>query len=1115
MKRHRLPSASRVALATLILLSLLLPPEATDVALAYGTDIPEPLSKESTYRMYVDSEVADKGYTLIAPYLEDEVTLIDDDGAVVHKWSSDRSTMGTALLLKDGTLLRGRSGTCAQHNGVHRLDWDGTVLWDYTPPDEFIWHHDVEPMPNGNILINTILVYTSKQAVEMGRNPSMTSHLFFAEPILEVKPNGTAGGDIVWMWNPMDHLVQDYDPEKANYGVVKDHPELIDINHPWGNEADWQHSNSVSFNPELDQVMITNRNLDEIWVIDHNTTKAEAAGHTGGAHGRGGDLLYRWGNPQAYDAGNGSGHILYGPHDAHWIKPGLPGEGNILIFNNGINSIESRPEGWYSTVEEVVPPINATGGYDLVQGSAYGPSDSVWRYNASPPESFFAATMAGAQRLPNGNTLVCGGSSGKNREVTPDNEVVWEYNLCTMFQASRYYPPALDMDPVVNATEDTPLRIDVSPSISDPDTDHDDLTIDAVSPHAMVAGHDLLLLYPEEITSEVFNLSVSDGIFKLGMDVRVNITPANDPPLLAPVPDIAAIEDVPFLLRLRPVISDPDDAFEQMSITVDSPFVTVDGDSLSLLYPDGVLTDSFLLSVSDGELVDSAEVLVNVTPVNDPPTVDRIQRQEGVEDVPWTLDLGAYIRDIDSPVEGLSVESDSMYTSVSGLNLTLLYPEGMIMEVVFLTVSDGEDDTFARFNVTVEPVNDPPVIEDIPPLDIREDEPYVLDIGPAISDVDTLLEGLVLRVDSPYIEVGGLVLGLLYPNGVLHDEVTVEVWDADLHASTTLVIDVEPVNDPPAIADIPPLRINEDVPSSLDLGPYISDIDTPAEGLVLRVDSPFVTVVGHTLSIRYPDGVLHDELTIDVWDGHLNDSTTLVVDVGPVNDPPRWAPMPDLTAVEDVEGQFYLAPYFDDIDTPFGQLAVEASSSYGSLVDGNFIFIYPDGVLGETVTLTLTDGEFRVIHLLNVTVSPVNDAPELSGARVEPPEGGAVTSFRFIVVLRDVDMGPDAPVVVEVEVDGIRYRCSRDEPSGGPAEGTAAFLLEMELGPGTHMFRFTADDGDGGVATTETYMLTVDEIEGTTHLTSIMISSLIAGAAVPMAVAAFLMVRRRSSGPPA
>jgi len=152
---------------------------------------------------------------------------------------------------------------------------------------------------------------------------------------------------------------------------------------------------------------------------------------------------------------------------------------------------------------------------------------------------------------------------------------------------------------------------------------------------------------------------------------------------------------------------------------------------------------------------------------------------------------------------------------------------------------------------------------------------------------------------------------------------------------------------------------------------------------------------------------------------------------------------------------------------------------------------------------------------LNVTVSPVNDAPELSGARVEPPEGGAVTSFRFIVVLRDVDMGPDAPVVVEVEVDGVRYRCSRDEPSGVPAEGTAAFLLEIELGPGTHIFRFTADDGDGGVATTVTYMLTVEKAQERAHLTPIMVSALIAGAAVPMAVAAFLMVRRRPSGPPA
>ncbi|NIP37363.1 MAG: arylsulfotransferase, partial [Thermoplasmata archaeon] len=114
---------------------------------------------------------------------------------------------------------------------------------------------------------------------------------------------------------------QDFDPQRSNYGVVEDHPELIDINFPKEKLPEWQHSNTVTYNPELDQVMITDRNFDELWVIDHSTTTAEAKGHTGGDQGRGGDLLYRWGNPRAYRAGNLTDQVLYGPHDAQWIAP--------------------------------------------------------------------------------------------------------------------------------------------------------------------------------------------------------------------------------------------------------------------------------------------------------------------------------------------------------------------------------------------------------------------------------------------------------------------------------------------------------------------------------------------------------------------------------------------------------------------------------------------------------------------------------------------------------------------------------------------------------------------------------------------------------------------------
>jgi hypothetical protein len=183
------------------------------------------------------------------------------------------------------------------------------------------------------------------------------------------------------------------------------------------------HTNSIDYNPAFDQILISVHNLNEIWVIDHSTTTAEAAGHTGGNSGMGGDLLYRWGNPQAYRVGTTSDQKFFNQHDASWIKPGCPGEGNILVFNNGAN----RPGSHYSTVDEIIPPVNENGEYYLDPGSSYGPENLTWSYTANPSTHFYSWYCSGAQRLKDGNTLICDGVAGKFFEVTPEKVTVWSY----------------------------------------------------------------------------------------------------------------------------------------------------------------------------------------------------------------------------------------------------------------------------------------------------------------------------------------------------------------------------------------------------------------------------------------------------------------------------------------------------------------------------------------------------------------------------------------------------------------------------------------------------------------------------------------------------------------
>jgi hypothetical protein len=1104
MGRTNHPHMLRLSTSILVFFLLFHPAVPSDNASATGPGTPEPVSDGSVSKIHVGPGNSTKGLTLVAPYDTKDVYLVDHNGHVVHRWISDRKTRGTAVLLDNGNLLRVRSNTGGSADGLHILGLDGSVLWDWDTPSDFDLHHDLEPMPNGNVLINAVVDYGLSDAIALGRDPDLIPNQLRVEPIVEIQPNGTTGGDVVWMWDPVDHLIQDFDANKPNYGVVDDHPELIDVNFPDVYSSEWQHSNSVAYNPELDQVMITNRNFDEFWIIDHNTTIAEAAGHSGGGQGKGGDVLYRWGNPGSYGASNASNHILYGPHDAHWIGHGLPGEGNVLIFNNGNNLFMTRPEGRISTIEEMSPPVNGSGGYDLVPGTAFGPGDSVWRYSENPPEDFFVWSMGNAQRLPNGNTMIGGGSTGVILEIDDDNEVVWEYQTDGIFKANRYYPPALKQVPGIYATEDVPLRVDISPYISDLDTDVSGLVLEVDDPYVNVSGHELVLLYPDGVAGNVLNLSVSDGIFEVSRDVQVHVTPVNDPPVLAPIPDISAVEAIPYNLNLRKYITDPDTPVEAMNIQVDSPFVTVERASLRFLYPEGVLTDRVGVSVSDGEFEDRNEILVNITPVDYPPIVGHIQDQRGLEDVPWTIDLGTYIQEI-------SLASSSRHTTISGMNLTLLYPEGVTSDVVSLTISDGVNKAVVEFTVTIEPVNDPPGIDELPPLTVREEETYSMDVGPYIRDVDTPEEELILWIDSPVAEVQGHVIFLLYPEGGLTDVLQVEVWDGELGSTTELVVTVEPVNDAPDIDNIPPVTVKEDVPTTLDLGPIVIDVDTPLENLTLQVDSPFVTAEGLTLVLLYPDGILADQVVVEVWDGELHDSTRLVVSVEPVNDPPWWADIPDLAAIEDVEGELDLGLYMNDVDTPLDELSVEADSAHGSVQGQIFSYIYPEGVLAEQVTFTLSDGEYQSVLVMNVAVSPVNDAPELTVVKADP-EGKSSNRYKFIVIYKDVDVG-SAPPVVEVVVNDAIYECELDEEAGGSYDEGIVYYAKVDMRPGVNTFYFNADDGNGGTATTEPLSVDVEktqDAEGIGPMTVVLLV-IVLGA---VSLTAILLARRRRSSRP-
>ncbi len=425
------------------------PGTATPTPAAIGATA-TPVSEQNTIGVLLNEGGAYEGYTLFPPLRYTETYLIDNDGRIIRSWASNFTPGQSAYLLETGELLRpayvGDGVNPRFHGGgsagrIERFDWDGTMNWEFTiSSDMFFSHHDVAPMPNGNVLALVWEYKTQEEALAAGRRPDLvTNSGLWPDHVIEIAPQGEDGGQVVWHWHVWDHLVQDYDETKDNYGVVGDHPELIDINYTLhGGAEDWNHCNGIDYNPELDQIIISSRVFSEFWIIDHSTTVEQARGHEGGRYGRGGDLLYRWGNPRTYRAGDASDQQLFYQHDAQWISEGLPGAGHILVFNNGAD----RPDGEYSTVDEIVPPIQEDGTYAYTPGTAYGPEAPVWRYVADPPEDFYAANISGAQRQPNGDTLVCQGPAGILFEVTEDSDMVW-----------KYVNPVIDTGPLAQGQE--------------------------------------------------------------------------------------------------------------------------------------------------------------------------------------------------------------------------------------------------------------------------------------------------------------------------------------------------------------------------------------------------------------------------------------------------------------------------------------------------------------------------------------------------------------------------------------------------------------------------------------------------------------------------------------
>lgn len=357
----------------------------------------------------------DDNYILVNDAAANRAYLMTKEARLLHEWTLTNNIGNDAFLLPNGSLLTSLESDDPQiklGGKGGRLQFvapDGTLEWDFIYSSlEGETHHDAEILPNGNVIAMVWERRTQEDALDIG---FMLDSDVFVESIIEIDPSTNK---IIWKWNSWDHLIQDYDETKDNHGVISDHPELIDINYviksetPVEIKGDIMHANGIAYDEVNDVVLLSVNFFSEIWAIDHSTTTLEAATGSGGNYGKGGNLIYRFGNPEAY--GNIMGNRTF--HNNHFPNL-LTGEnqGKLLVFSNG-NDVQQ------STVFEFELPST----YSLKVNSNNEPKVS-WSFT---DQELYSAKVSGAVTLPNGNILITEGDFGF-WEVTREKEVVWKF----------------------------------------------------------------------------------------------------------------------------------------------------------------------------------------------------------------------------------------------------------------------------------------------------------------------------------------------------------------------------------------------------------------------------------------------------------------------------------------------------------------------------------------------------------------------------------------------------------------------------------------------------------------------------------------------------------------
>ena len=749
---------------------------------------------------------------------------------------------------------------------------------------------------------------------------------------------------------------------------------------------------------------------------------------------------------------------------------------------------------------------------------------------------------------------------------------------------------AVNDPPVISAIADQTIAEDtgtgpIAFTVSDPDTPLGSLMITAVSSdQAVVLDADVVLggsdgnrtISIDPVADASGNtditITVSDGgSTDAVLSFAVEVTPVNDPPTITGIANQAINEDsstaaLPFS------IDDIDTPLGSLMVTATSsdqglipdgnlviagsaPNLTITATPLSNTSGSASIT----VTVSDGGSEgDGVTVFaVSVGAVDDPPSISAIADQTIDEDTS-TGAVGFTIADPDTPLGSLVVTATSNNQAViadgalalggAGANRTIVatpVADASGSAAITVTVSDGGAiDAMATFNITVNPVNDPPTVTAIADQIIAEDT----DTGPlafSIGDIDTPLGSLVVSAmsnDQMLLPDANLVLGGAGANrtitatpapgasGAATVTVTVSDGGGQGDAVETFLVTVTADNDPPTVSAIADQTIDEDT-STGAIGFTIGDPDTPLGSLVVSATSSNQAVIAdgalllagsganRTITATpVPDANGSATITVTVSDGGATDAmTTFDVTVNPVNDPPTVSAIADQTINEDADTGV-LNFVIGDIDTPIGSLVVTASSDDQALIpDANLalggagtnrtIVATPvaDASGSATITITVSDGggQGDGVETFAVTVAPVNDPPVITAIADQViNEDGATGALMFTI--SDVDdavgtlvVSADSSVLSLVPVANIAL--------GGAGANRTVQVTPVADGNGATVITVTVTD-PGMASDSEPFTVTVNPINDPPSATD---DSFLAGAGttgnVQLAVAGSIM----------